>query len=186
MHSHLVLKYDCPPSHSYTCTYKTSYPTRLRACGGCAERPQIRPKSPGLDMLKNVNDSEVRKLAIHSNSVSYAGKRPKGLCHLVLAALREVIVFVGLVNIPNILSVVCHLLVFITAGNLNMSNGNRDRCMHVIQILMIVGIVCVWACEASLQCWINQRKFHSPQTQLTRRRILPFRLSVGDMIYMMI
>ena len=43
--------------------------------------------------------------------------------------------------------------------------------------------VCVWACEAPLQCWINRRKFHSPQTQLTRRRILPFRLSVGGMKY---
>ena len=44
-------------------------------------------------------------------------------------------------------------------------------------------IVCVWACEASLRHWINWHKFHSPQTQLTRWPILPFRLSVGDMIY---
>ena len=39
--------------------------------------------------------------------------------------------------------------------------------------------MCAWACEASLQCWINQRKFHSPQTQLTRRKILPLWLTVS-------
>ena len=66
--------------------------------------------------------------------------------------------------------------------SLTFRMGSRDKCMHVIQILMIVITLCVWACEASLQCLINRRKFHSPQTQLTRWQILPFRLSVGDMI----
>ena len=32
-------------------------------------------------------------------------------------------------------------------------------------------MVCVWACEAWLNCCINRRKFHSHQTQLTRQRI---------------
>ena len=40
----------------------------------------MRPKSPGLDLLKNVSGSGVRKLAINSNSVSSAGKRPERLC----------------------------------------------------------------------------------------------------------
>ena len=84
-HSHLALKYDVPVYFSahplmHIHVYKTSYPTRRRACGGRAERQQIRPKSPGLDLLKNVNDSGVRKLAINSNSVSSAGKCPGRLC----------------------------------------------------------------------------------------------------------
>ena len=59
-HSHLVLMYDVPvklSAHSliHIHVYKTSYPTSQRTCGGHAERPQIRPKSPGLDLLKNVN-----------------------------------------------------------------------------------------------------------------------------------
>ena len=41
--------------------------------------------------------------------------------------------------------------------------------------------LCVSACEASFQCWINRRKSRSPQTQLTRRRILSFRRSVDDL-----
>ena len=61
--------------------------------------------------------------------------------------------------------------------------SSRDRCMHVIEILMIVIALCVWVFVVSLQYWINRHKFHSPQTQLTRRRILSFRVSVGDMIY---
>ena len=48
----------------------------MSACGGRVERPRIRPKSPGLDLLKNLNNPGVRKLAIISNSVSSAGKRP--------------------------------------------------------------------------------------------------------------
>ena len=81
-------------------------------------RPQIRPKSPGLDLLKNVNDSGFKKLAINSNNVSSAGKRPGRLYQ----TLRPCICVCS-ANIPKILSVVYHLLVFITAGNLNMSNG---------------------------------------------------------------
>ena len=74
------------------------------------------------------------------------------------------------VNIPKILSVIYHLLLFTTAGNVKISNGSK-------------AVEPVWACEASLHCWTNRRKFHSPQTQLTLQRILPFRLSVGDMVY---
>ena len=59
--------------------------------------------------------------------------------------------------------------------------GSRDRCMHVIHDTYDCDcIVCVWASETSIHCWIKRRKFHSPQTQLTRRRILPFWLIVGD------
>ena len=38
--------------------------------------------------------------------------------------------------------------------------GSRDKCMHVIEILVIVIALCVWACEASLQCWINLKIIH--------------------------
>ena len=34
-----------------------------------------------------------------------------------------------------------------------------------------------------LQCWSDRYEFHSPQIQLTQRRILPFRLSAGDLIH---
>ena len=47
------------------------------------ERPQIRLKSPWLDLLKNVNDSEVRKLAVNPNSVSSAGKRHRRFCQTI-------------------------------------------------------------------------------------------------------
>ena len=104
-------------------TYKTSYPTRRHACGGRAERPQIRPKSSRARFVEKRQWFWVRKLSINSNNVSSAGKRPGRLCQtLGPCGLREVI-SVCSVNIPKISSVVYHLLVFITAENRNMSNG---------------------------------------------------------------
>ena len=147
----------CQPSHSYN---KTSYPTRRRACGG---RRQVRPKYLGLDLLNYVNGSRVRMST---------GKRPGRLCRTVWsfsAAGNHFRVF----NNRMTLSAVYHLLVFTTAGNINMSN--ELMCKHSPQTFTMV-IACVWACDASLQCWLNRRKFHSPQTQLNRWRNAPFRL----------
>ena len=80
-HSHLVLKYDVPvwlSAHPliHIHIHKTSYPTRRRACSGCVEWQQIKPKSAELDLWKNANESGVTKSVINPNSVSSAGKRP--------------------------------------------------------------------------------------------------------------
>ena len=56
----------------------------------------------------------------------------------------------------------------------------RKILCYAKQLWLWLHCMCAWACEASLQRWINRGNFVSP---LTRRRILPFRLTVGDMIY---
>ena len=107
-------------------------------------------KSPGLDLLKNVNHSGLRKLSINSNSVSSAWKRPGRLCQ--------------------------------TPGPCRAAGSHfRVFSKYPQDIISRLSFVSVHS-EASLQCCINRRNFHSSQTQLTPRRILPFRLSVGDMI----
>ena len=60
----------------------------------------------------------VRKFAIASNSMSSAGKHPERLCQTLGPCRAAGIISVCSVNIPKILSVVYHLLVFITARNL--------------------------------------------------------------------
>ena len=80
-------------------------------------------KSLGLDLLKNVKDSGVSKLAINSNSVSSAGKRPGRFCQTLGPCRAAGKISACSVNIPKILSVVYHSLVLITAGKLNMANG---------------------------------------------------------------
>ena len=62
--------------------------------------------------------------------------------------------------------------------------GSRDRCVHVIQILIIVIALCVFEPVGPHSSAESiHRKFNSPQTQLAWRWILPFWLIVGDMIY---
>ena len=140
-----------------------------------AEQPQMRPKSPGLDLLKKVNGSEVRKLSI---SVSSGGKHPGRLCQTHgHSRLREAIPLCS-VYIPKI-SAVYHLLLLTTAGNRNKSNEQWQTLMWYRHLCDTDTydcncIVCVWAGEASLKCWIIRRTFHSPQTQLKRGWILPF------------
>ena len=106
--------------------YNTSYPTRRRA-------------SPGLYLLKNVNDSGVRKLAINSNSALSAGKRHGRLCQTLGPCRAVGSHFSVFSEYPQVLSVVYHLLMFLTCWMVS-----KERCMHVIEILMIVIILCVF------------------------------------------
>ena len=147
-----------------------------------AERPQIRRKSHGLDFLKNVNDSGVRKLAINSNNVSSAGKRPGRLCKtlgLCRAAGSHFRVFSKYPQ--DIINRFLFVRVYNCQEHVEWAVEIRGACTCDTDIYDCGCIVCVWACEASPQCWINRRKFHSPQTQLTRRWILPFRLELGNL-----
>ena len=53
--------------------------------------------------------------------------------------------------------------------------------MYVIQILIIWIALCVLEpARPHSSAESNRHTFHSPQTKLTRRRISPFRLRVGD------
>ena len=131
------------------------------------------------DLLKNVNDSGIRKLAINLNSVLSAGKRP-GSLYQTLGPRR---------------AAGSHFRVFseypedIISRLLFVSVNNCRESQHVEWALELGA--CIWYrnlwlwlhCVWLSQCWINLHKFHSPHAQLTRWRFLPFRLSVGDMIY---
>ena len=92
--------------------------------------------------------------------------------------LREVI-SVCSVTIFKVLSVVYYLLVFITAGISTCRMGSRDRCMHVIQVFMTVVAQCVFE-PVRLHSSAESIDISLIHHRLTRRRILPFRLSVGD------
>ena len=87
-----------------------------------AERPQMRPKSPGLDLLKNVNGSGVRELQSMHTACRLQGSVPEdSVRHYGHSGLREALSMRS-VYIPKILSAVYHLLVSTNAGNCNISN----------------------------------------------------------------
>ena len=108
----------CPLSHSYT--FQTSYTTRRRACGGhgrpAADKTNISwarfvERRQWFRGLKVGNQFKQR---VDCREASWKIIRPQ-----VHAGLREVISVCSVI-IHKILSIVIHLLVFITAGNLNM------------------------------------------------------------------
>ena len=107
------------------------------------ERPQIRPKYPGLDLLENVNDSGVRKLAINSNSMSSEGKRPGRLCQTPGPCRASGSHFREFSKCPqDIISRLSFVSVYNSWGTCRM--GSRARCMLVIQILVTVIALCVF------------------------------------------
>ena len=84
------------PQWDHSFINKTSYPTRRRAFGGRGgvATAQMRPKFPGPDLLKNVNGSGVKKLAIHTECRLQASVLRDSARHYGHSGLREAIPFV--------------------------------------------------------------------------------------------